>query len=873
MLTRILRPLAALALLATLQGRTALADSRELLIHGGTLLTITHGTIEQGDLLIKDGRIAAIGKNLDPPRGTRLIDASGRYVLPGIVDTHSHMGVYPWPEAPANSDGNELSDPITPWARAADAIYTEDPEFALARAGGVTTVQIIPGSGNLIGGEGVTIKLRPNVDLDRMIFQGAPRGLKMALGENPKRVYGERNKMPATRMGNMATFRDAFNQARNYRAKWEAWRGKKEEERGAPPDKDLKLEALLQALDGKLLVHVHSYRKDEILQFLKIADEFGLKITSFQHCLDGYKIARELKRRDIAVATFAHWWGYKIEAWDGIPHNAALLARQGVRVSIHSDSGNLIQRLYTEAAVAARYGLSEEDALRSITLNPASALGIADRVGSLEVGKDADLAIFTRHPLDVYTLVEKTLIDGELVYDRGAIPTSGSLPPPPSMPVGPSAPPPSDLVPPAVPLNQEGSYAIVGGRVFTMSGPPIDNGTVILDKGKIREVGGEGLRSPARATVIDAKGLWVFPGFIESHTHIGLAEIDLVEMMRDEDEWSEPVLPQLRAMDAYYTESEIIPVTRLHGLTAAFAGPGEGNVFGGSGAIVRLDGETPEEVLIKDGAALVVNLGELPKERYGPRSQSPATRMGIAGLVRDAFTKARDYQAKWADYERKKREFEERRPSAKDKSSRKTPERPAPPDRDLKLEALQPALLGKMPVFARAHRVDDILTALRLAQEFNLKLILSHGTEAYKVADILAARKVPVAVGPISTQPERLETPGAVYDNAARLYRAGVKIAIQTGETLNGRMLPHEAGLAVAYGLPWEEAIKAITVNPAEIFGVADRIGHLAPGMDADLIVTEGDPLQPLTRLRYLIIKGRPIPLTSRQTALYEKWR
>jgi imidazolonepropionase-like amidohydrolase len=875
MLTRLPRPVAALALLLATQARPLLADSRATLIRGGTLLTVTHGTLEKSDLLIEDGRIAAIGRNLKAPAAAQVIDVTGRFVLPGIVDTHSHMGVYPWPSAPANSDGNEMTDPITPWARAADAIYTEDPEFALARAGGVTTVQIIPGSGNLIGGEGVTVKLRPRVDLERMLFEGAPRGLKMALGENPKRVYGERNKLPSTRMGNMAMFRDAFNQARNYRAKWDAWRAKKEDERGAPPDKDLKAEALLEAMDGKLLVHVHSYRKDEILQFLKIADEYGLKVASFQHCLDGYKIARELKRRDIAVATFAHWWGYKIEAWDGIPHNAALLAKEGVRVSIHSDSGNLIQRLYTEAAVAARYGLSAEDALRSITLNAASALGIADRVGSLEVGKDADLAIFTRHPLDVYTLVEKTIIDGEVVYDRGAIPTPAALPPAPPLPAGPSAPPPSDLVPEAAPRNEDGLYAIVGGRIFTMTGPPVDDGTVIIEKGKIREVGGSGTRPPARATLIDAKGLWIFPGFIESHTHLGLAEIDLVEVMRDEDEGSEPVLPQLRAMDAYYTESEIIPVTRLHGLTAAFAGPGEGNVFGGTGAIVRLDGGTPDEVLIKEGAALVVNLGEPPKERYGPRSQSPATRMGIAGLVRDAFTKARDYQAKWADYDRKKKEFEERGPTARGKKAGtgKAAERPVPPDRDLKLEALGPALAGKMPVFVRAHRVDDILTAIRLATEFNLKLILSHGTEAYKVADILAAKNIPVAVGPISTQPERLETPGAVYDNAARLQRAGVKIAIQTGETLNARMLPHEAGLAVAYGLPWEEAIKAITISPAEIFGVADRIGSLRPGMDADILVTEGDPLQPLTRLRHLMIKGRPIPLTSRQTGLYEKWR
>src|SRR5437773_238494 len=311
--------LAILAISAAVVAPARAAAGETILIKGGTLLTVTHGTIEQGDLLIQDGRIAAVGRGLTAQAGTRVIDAGGRYVMPGIVDTHSHMGVYPWPEVEANSDGNEMTDPINAGMHAADAIWTEDPEFALARAGGVTTVQVIPGSGNLIGGEGITLKLRPGADIGRMVFQGAPRGIKMALGENPKRSYGERNKAPSTRMGNMALFRDAFNQARNYRAKWQAWKDKKEDERGAPPDRDLKLETLSDVLDGKVRVHVHSYRKDEILRFLEIADEYGFKVASFQHGLEAYKIAPELARRDIAVATFAQWWGYKVEAWDGIP--------------------------------------------------------------------------------------------------------------------------------------------------------------------------------------------------------------------------------------------------------------------------------------------------------------------------------------------------------------------------------------------------------------------------------------------------------------------------------------------------------------------------------------------------------------------------
>ncbi|MGH9798387.1 MAG: amidohydrolase family protein, partial [Candidatus Polarisedimenticolia bacterium] len=520
----------------------------------------------------------------------------------------------------------------------------------------------------------------------------------------------------------------------------------------------------------------------------------------------------------------------------------------------------LIQRLYTEAAVAARYGLSEEDALKAITINPASALGLAERIGSLETGKDADVAIFSRHPLDVYTLVETTIIDGTIAWRRGTLPTPTGLPPTPPLPKGPSAPGPASLVPPLPAIHPQGLYAVTGGRVFTMTGPPIEDGTVIVRDGIIREVGA-GLRPPTGATVIDARGAWVFPGLIESRTHLGLAEIDQVGVMRDEDEATAPVLPHLRAIDAYYTESELIPVARLHGLTSALAAPGEGNVIGGLASLVRLDGGTPDAVLIRENAALVLNLGEAPKARYGARKEIPSTRMGIAAVVRDAFTRARGYQAKWEAYERKKN-----RPA-------KGGAAPEAPDRDLKMEALLPALRGEMPVLARAHRVDDILTAVRLASEFGLRLILSHGTEAWKVADLLAARNIPVLVGPITTQPERIETLGAIYENAARLHTAGVTLAIQTGDTTNARMLPFEAGLAVAYGLPWEEAIRALTVNPARIFGVADRVGSLKPGLQADLMVAEGDPLQPLTRLRALMIGGRPVPLTSRQTALYEKWR
>ncbi len=414
---------AAVALLAWLpRGGVAAAGDGTVVIYGGTLLTVTRGEIAKGSILIVDGKIREIGTHVDAPAGAEVVLADGMFVMPGIVDTHSHIGVYSWPEVDANSDGNEMTDPVQAGVRALDSVNVEDPAIGRALAGGVTTIQILPGSGNVIGGEAVTVKLRPRATLEEMVFAGAPRGLKMALGENPKRVYGAKNKLPSTRMGVIYVMRNAFQQARDYRAKWEAWQKKPESERGAPPDRDLKLETLADVLAGKVRVHVHCYRKDEIEALFRVADEFGFKIASLQHGLEAYKIADEVARRDVGVATFAHWWGYKWEAWDGIPQNAAILADHGVRVAIHSDSADLIQRLYEEAAVAMHYGLSREDALKAITLNPAWMLGLDDRIGSLEVGKDADIAIFSKDPFDIYTRVEKTLVDGKIVYDRSANP-------------------------------------------------------------------------------------------------------------------------------------------------------------------------------------------------------------------------------------------------------------------------------------------------------------------------------------------------------------------------------------------------------------------------------------------------------------------
>ena len=390
--------------------------AEDIAIEHATIYPVSGNVIPDGTILIRNGIIAEIGTSVSIPSAARRIDGRGKHVMPGIIDTHSHMGVYSWPEVDAHSDGNEATEPITAHVDALDSVNPEDPAFARAAAGGTTTVQILPGSANLIGGKAVTLHVVPGaVSVDQMMFREAPRGIKMALGENPKRVYGERKTLPSTRMGNFYLLRDAFTKTIEYREKWNGYKSKKTTE---PPEKNLKWETLSEVLDGKLLVHVHCYRADEMMRMIEIADQFKFKIASFQHSLEAYKVADILAQRNIAAATWADWWGFKLEAWKGIPWNAAHLISKGVVVNLHTDSSNLVQRMNVEAEKTLKYGMSEADALKTITIFPAKMLGIDRYVGTLEKGKKANVVMFDGPPLSIYSKVLLTLVEGRTTYER-----------------------------------------------------------------------------------------------------------------------------------------------------------------------------------------------------------------------------------------------------------------------------------------------------------------------------------------------------------------------------------------------------------------------------------------------------------------------
>jgi len=392
-------------------------------IVGGTVLDGAGRKIENGVVVVTEGRVAAVGDaSTAIPAGHRTVQANGRYVTPGIIDVHSHLGVYPSPGVQGMSDGNEATSPNTAQVWAEHSLWPQDPGFNAARAGGVTTLQILPGSANLFGGRGVTVRNIPSVTMQGMKFPGAPYGLKMACGENPSRVYGSRNQSPATGMGNMAGYRAAFIAAQDYRAKWDKWRADGE---GSPPTRNLQLETIAGVLDGSILVQNHCYRADEMAMMIDLSKEFGFRITAFHHAIEAYKLAPQLAREGICADMWTGWWGFKMEALDAVEANAALVdAQPNSCAVIHSDDAELTQRLNQEAAAALAAGrrigmnIPEERAISWITLNPARSLGIADQTGSLEAGKRADVVIWSADPFSIYARADQVYVDGGLAFDR-----------------------------------------------------------------------------------------------------------------------------------------------------------------------------------------------------------------------------------------------------------------------------------------------------------------------------------------------------------------------------------------------------------------------------------------------------------------------
>ena len=854
-------------------------------IRGATVLTVTRGTIPNGTVLMRDGKIAAVGANVQIPADAEVVDATGLFVSPGIIDSHSHI---------ATDDINEGGTTVSSMTGIGDVLDPTDINIYRDLAGGLTIANVLHGSANPIGGTNAVIKLRwGKTKAEELVFDGAMPGIKFALGENPKRPgAGQRpgpRRYPATRQGVEHVIRDAFTRARAYQKAWQDYdRRKADGEDVLAPRRDLQLDPLVEVLEGRRLVHAHAYRYDEILMLLRVADQMGFKIATLEHVLEGYKVAREMAAHGAGGSTFSDWWAYKVEVVDAIPYNAAIMTRKGVTVSINSDSAEHARRLNTEAAKTMKWGgLSEDEALALVTINPAKLLRIDGRVGSLEAGKDADVVIWNHHPLSSYAIVERTYIDGIAYYDRskeeqrlsmvtrekaalaGATgdraATTAPRPPRAERSAGDDAAPghggtTAARTAPAgdgramrVPVPQgAGLVAITNARLHPVTSPTIERGTIVIRDGRIEALGAN-VQVPAGATIIDAEGGDVYPGWINAATTIGLAEPGPGGWYNDTTEVPD-YNPQLRTRVAYLADSVAIPVARANGVTAVAAVP-SGGTLGGEVPVMKLDGWTWEEATVSPAAAIQFTF---PSIGGGGRGGGPGGGQG-GERTYDTLKKARD--AKLDDLARL---FDQARAYAKAGSSR---------DRDLVLEALVPVVERQLPLITSVGDAPDIRDAVAFAERAGIRIIVNAGPEAALVATLLAEKQVPVILGTVLRLPSREDMMHAAsYQAAGELARAGVKFCFSTGDTANVRQAPYNAAISVAWGLPRDAAIRALTIDAAEILGVGGVMGSLEPGKMANLFVSRGDPLEVRTEVTRVIIGGRDVGVENRHKALYEKW-
>jgi imidazolonepropionase-like amidohydrolase len=642
-------------------------------------------------------------------------------------------------------------------------------------------------------------------------------------------------------MGVEAVLIRAFSEAQAYRKQWDDYRADKDNK--SEPRRDLRLEALVEILKGDILVHCHCYRSDEILMLLRVADQFGFKIKSLQHVLEGYKVAPEIAAHGASCSLFSDWWAYKLEAFDAIPYAAALLHEAGASVCLKSDSNELVRHLYQESAKLIKYGgMSEEDALKTITMNAAKQLGIDNRTGSIEVGKDADLAIFNGHPQNGYARCEMTLVEGEVYFQR-AEKLAASKP----AAEGPTKPATAVTFPK---FKADGPIILRNVTIHNPGKSPTV-GDIRIHRGKIDSIG-RNLEDDG-ATVLNSRTLHVFPGLIDTGTQIGLTEIRSAKETQDHAEGGD-FQPDLRAAVAVNPESELIPVTRVNGVLTAVVHP-TGGVVGGQAGLINLAGWVPKEMAIVEQLALHIDFpSESPVFRGDPstagigRAVARKQREEKIRKLTDLFAEARRYAA----------------------SRKANPDLPITP----RLEAMLPYVNGDKPVIVSAERKPEILDAIKLADELKFKMILSGATDAWKVVDELKKRDIPVIVGPVMSLPVERDDPyDAPFANAAKLHKAGVRFCIRSTGSSNARNLPYEAAMAVSYGLPADEALKAVTIYPAEILGVNDQLGSIETGKRANLVLTNGDILQPSTQVLGLFIDGKPIEPVSKQTRLYEKYR
>ena len=797
-----------------------------LLLRNATVLTVTHGMLNDADVAVKNGKIRAIGQNLEAPDDSTVIDLSGYWVMPGIIDPHSHLAV---------RGVNEGSQSITCEVRQSDVINHSQLGIHRALAGGVTTIHTMHGSANSIGGQNAVLKLKFESSPSEMLVTSGPRIVKFALGEN---VIRNPTRFPNTRMGVESVMRHAFNAALEYRNEWRTYAELKAAGTVTElPRRDLRLEALNEILKGDIWVHSHCYRADEILRLLSVARDYGFRIGTLQHVLEGYRVLPEMKNHGVGGSTFSDWWSYKKEAFDAIPYNASMMLKAGIVASLNSDSRQVIRYLNLEAAKTIRFGgLTADEAIRLITINPAIQIGLSNMIGSVDVGKDGDFAVFNGHPLDTHSRNVMTVIEGEIFFADRALDIEAMKPGPANQFV-PLPPPPLLKIPKAT----NGRYAIVGATVHPIASDPFKNGVVIVEDGVIRSVG-EGIKVPENVTVVDAEGFHVYPGLINAASQLGMAEISGISQTVDSRDLAR-FQPDLKAVSAVNAHSEHIPVALCEGITTAHVVP-TGGIISGRAGVIQMSGWSMPEMLREAETGLIVSLPSLPAMlgEDDREKRLDEHEKAIAEIER-YFEKAQHYAA----------------------VQRLQGVHAA---KDIRLEAMIAYVRGVKPVFFRGNSYKEILEAIQFAETFALKAIILGGGEAWKCAEQLAEKEIPVIVTEIMSVPNNeYDRWDSFYSNAAKLEKAGVTFCIATDGAQFARQLATQAGTAIAHGLSKQRGLSAITLDAANILGIGTRTGSIEVGKTADLIITNGDPTQASTRTIGCFVAGNPVELTS----LHEK--
>lgn len=843
-----------------------------VLIKGGRILTVTKGIIEQGDILVRNGKIVQIAPSINAPAGVRVVDAKGKVVTPGIVDGHIHRGI---------GATNEGSDSIVAEVRIGDVLMPSSKAVWQALAGGETSGLALHGSANAVGGQSQVVKLKYRRPIGEYIVADAPRMIKFALGENVTRSGSTSpTRFPRTRMGVQALYRRAFTSAKEYMQTWDAW--EKGGKKAPAPRRDLRLEALADILRGKIWVQCHSYRADEMLMMVRLSQEFGFKIGAMQHALEAYKIAPELAAAGVGVSMFVDNWSFKIEGYDSIPYNAAICQAAGVLVSINTDGVSGLPSIAIDGAKTMRYGgFSEEQALATLTINPAKQLGIDHRAGSLEVGKDGDIVIWDGHPLSVYSKCRMTFIEGEIYFERRD-------------PHGVDA---SSVLKTKLDVNKKTAplavregmkrYAIVGATIHPVSGPAIEDGAVLIEDGKIKAVGKTvAIPRDALTHVIDGKGLHVYPGFFDAGTSMGLQEISGIGQMVDTSELG-GFQPDLIAATAMQPQSEHFPVSRGGGVLTTLTRP-TGGTISGQASVVNTFGWTTEQMAVGPRFLTINYPGAGTPFGFNPdlaccsdfdllngeynrwvlphkhedgddHDHEPmgAVQGGGGGQGAGSISELESWITRAKEYQAKKGTI------------------PV----DLGLEAMLPYVNGQAPVLLRVRSASSIRSAVAFAEKNGLKAVLAGAPDAWKEAKLLADKKIPVLINPAGLSTLSANNPVNDWDPydtpfalPALLKRAGVKFAFQGENNSAAFNLPVRVGQSCGYGLSTEDAIRAMTLDAAEILGVGHLLGSIDAGKMGNLVISDGDPMEMTSNIVGVFVAGKPIPMESRHTRLRDQW-